>query len=219
MALERTPPLSDTASRILAVAERLAQTKGFNGFSYGDIAQELELTTATLHYHFANKAELGRVLLVRYGAAFNAALERIESEASDPLQRYVRLFEDVLVRDRMCLCGMLAAEYSTLPSGMQVELRRFFDANEAWLARQLERARDQGQVYFSDSALEAARTLTAGLEGAMLLARSYEEPSRFTAIAHSLLQQLRAATPRSRAAHPQRPRQRRTAHPKRGRRT
>jgi len=156
----RMPDLSDTARSILSVAERLAQTKGFNGFSYADIAEELELTKATLHYHFASKAELGRVLIMRYGAAFNAALERIETEAGDPLERYVQLFEQVLVRDRMCLCGMLAAEYSALPASMQAELRRFFDENEVWLARQLERARSSGKIHFDGSSLEAARTLT-----------------------------------------------------------
>jgi TetR/AcrR family transcriptional repressor of nem operon len=192
----RTPSLSATARSILAVAERLAQTKGFNGFSYADIAEELQLTKATLHYHFASKAELGRVLVVRYEEAFSAALERIETEACDPLERYVCLFEDVLVRDRMCLCGMLAAEYSTLPTRMQAELRRFFDRNETWLARQLERARARGKIRFEGSALEAARTLTASLEGAMLLARSYEEPARFTATARGLLRQLRAPEPR-----------------------
>ena len=31
------------------------------------------------------------------------------------LRRYARLYVDVLERDRMCLCGILAAEYATLP--------------------------------------------------------------------------------------------------------
>jgi TetR/AcrR family transcriptional repressor of nem operon len=219
MVQNRTGDQSQTARRILAVAERLAQTKGFNGFSYADIAHELELTTATLHYHFASKAELGRMLLVRYGAAFEAALERIASQPGDTLERYVRLFEDVLVRDRMCLCGMLAAEYSTLPAGMQAELRHFFDRNEAWLARQLDRAREQGSVQFGGASLEAARTLTAGLEGAMLLARSYEDPARFTATARSLLQQLRAATPRPTRAPARGPKRRRVADVSRTRRS
>src|SRR5215211_135610 len=53
---------TDTADRILDLAERLVQTRGFNGFSYADIASELGLTKASLHYHFPTKAELGRCL-------------------------------------------------------------------------------------------------------------------------------------------------------------
>ena len=57
---------ADTASRILDVAERLVQLSGFNGFSYADVAAELRITKASLHYHFAGKAELGEALIARY---------------------------------------------------------------------------------------------------------------------------------------------------------
>ena len=61
---------ADTRSRILDVAERLVQTRGFNGFSYADIAAELQISKASLHYHFPSKAELGEALIGRYAARF-----------------------------------------------------------------------------------------------------------------------------------------------------
>ncbi len=187
----KAAPISETAARILEVAERLAQTRGFNGFSYADIAAELKITKASLHYHFATKGELGCALIVGYSRRFADALLEIEvTRAQETLRRYVQLYEDVLVRDRMCLCGMLAAEYSTLPGPMRAELRVFFDKNESWLATHLERGRKAGDLRFSGSALEIARMLTAGLEGAMLLARSYEEPARFEATARRLLAEV-----------------------------
>ena len=193
---------SATSRRILAVGERLAQTRGFNGFSYADIATTLRITKASLHYHFATKASLGRALIARYAERFGAALARIEADpgadAKDRVSMYVELFESVLVRDRMCLCGMFAAEYATLPTGMRRELRRFFDANEAWLARDLERGRTAGALRFEGSPLEAARTVTAGLEGAMLLARTHEDPNRFAQIARRLLMGLGVSSTGSR---------------------
>src|ERR1700712_3588596 len=54
-----------TTVRILDVAERLLQVRGYNGFSYGDVATELGITGAALHYHFAGKAELGLALVAR----------------------------------------------------------------------------------------------------------------------------------------------------------
>ena len=42
---------ADTSQRILDIAERLVQTRGFNGFSYADIADALKVTKASLHYH------------------------------------------------------------------------------------------------------------------------------------------------------------------------
>jgi len=190
-ATAQQPKVSATAMRILEVAERLAQTRGFNGFSYADIAAELSITKASLHYHFASKADLGCALIVGYSKRFAEALGQIEAaDPRDTLQRYVQLYETVLVRDRMCLCGMLAAEISTLPDAMRAELRSFFDKNESWLASQLERGRKSGALRFDGPALELARMLTAGLEGAMLLARSYEEPARFEATAKRLLAEV-----------------------------
>ena len=70
---------SGTASRILDVAERLVQIRGFNGFSYADVAAELKISKAALHYHFAGKAELGEALLARYAARFAQAPGRSRS--------------------------------------------------------------------------------------------------------------------------------------------
>src|SRR3954452_7448905 len=57
---------TDTASRILDISERLVQSRGFNGFSYADVASELAVTKASLHYHYPGKAELGEALIARY---------------------------------------------------------------------------------------------------------------------------------------------------------
>ena len=49
------------------------QVRGFNGFSYADIASELGITKASLHYHFPGKAELGEALIERYADRFAGA--------------------------------------------------------------------------------------------------------------------------------------------------
>jgi TetR/AcrR family transcriptional repressor of nem operon len=183
------------AERILDIAERLAQTRGFNGFSYADVAQELSVTKASLHYHFHSKADLGRALIVRYQRVFGEALDLIGEQsrtAREKLRRYVALYDGVMRDDRMCLCGMFAAEYSTLPEPMQEELRRFFDSNEAWLAAVLDQGRRAGEIHFAEQPEERARVLVGALEGAMLMARSYRDDRRFRAAAEYLLADLEA---------------------------
>jgi len=69
-----------TSGRILDIAERLVQTRGFNAFSYADIAAALNITKASLHYHFATKAKLGERLVERYQESFIAALARIDGQ-------------------------------------------------------------------------------------------------------------------------------------------
>jgi TetR/AcrR family transcriptional regulator, transcriptional repressor for nem operon len=188
-----SPVPTETAQRILDIAERLVQTQGFNGFSYADIAAELHVTKASLHYHFATKAELGTELIARYHASFQRALDAIAAEEPDArrrLRRYADLYSGVLRKDRMCLCGMLASELGTLPRRMREAVTRFFDANEAWLTEVLERGRRERSLRFRGPAAELARTLVASLEGAMLVARSYGDVSRFEASAERLLGQL-----------------------------
>jgi len=180
----------DTSRRILDIAERLVQTRGFNAFSYADIASALHVTKATLHYHFPTKAELGRRLIDRYQTAFLAALDRIDESGGDSgakLQAYVGIYADVLDDDRMCLCGMLAADYVTLPSTMKEAVRRFFDANEAWLAETLRSGREKKELAFEGLPAEAAQVLVGALEGAMLVARLHGSPARFRSAGRRLL--------------------------------
>ena len=136
--------MPSTRDHVLDVAERLAQTRGFNGFSYADIAAELKVTKASLHYHFPTKTDLGCALVERYGQRFGDALGQIHATgrpAYRQLESYVELYADVLRSGRLCLCGMLAAEFLTLAEPMRLAIRGFFDDNEAWLAKVLTRGR------------------------------------------------------------------------------
>ena len=139
---------SSVKQRILDVAEALAQKRGFNGFSYADIAEKL--------------------------------------------RRYVALYDSVMRNDRMCLCGMLAAEFATLPRPMQDALRVFFDANEVWLAAVLEQGAKDGTLVFRGPAKQRACMILGALEGAMLVARAYGDGPRFLAAAEHVLDDLGA---------------------------
>jgi len=188
----------DTATQILDVAERLVQVRGFNGFSYADVAAELKITTAALHYHFAGKAELGEALVARYAARFAEALTDTEERiplAAARLDAYADLYLDVLRAKRMCLCGMMAAEYETLPAPMQDAVIGFLDDNERWLARVLDQGRREGTLTFAGPPRETARMIVSGLEGAMLVARPFGDVTRFQSAARHLLSGLKS-TPR-----------------------
>jgi len=184
---------ASTTQRILDAAELLAQTRGFNGFSYADIAETLALTKASLHYHFPSKADLGHALIERYHLVFGQALEAIDREERDAhgkLRRYAGLYDSVMQNNRMCLCGMLAAEYITLPAPMQQELRRFFDANEVWLAAVLENGRRAGELAFQGRPKQRAQNVLGALEGAMLVACAYRDSRRFQSAAKQVLADL-----------------------------
>jgi TetR/AcrR family transcriptional repressor of nem operon len=170
---EREARPAGTTTRILDVAERLVQTRGHNGFSYADVATELGITRAALHYHYRGKAELGEALIARYADRFRTALVELDAE--------------VLSRRRMCLCGMLAAEYTTLPPAMQRGVTAFFEHNAEWLRSVLERGRREGSVDFAGSAADSAAMVLGGLEGAMLITRMNGDVEGFRATAARIL--------------------------------
>jgi len=180
----------DTPTHILAVAERLVQTRGFNGFSYADISAEVGISKASLHYHFPTKAILGERLVERYERDFTRALGEIDERhdhALDQLRDYVEIYVRVLKAGRMCLCGMLAADYTTLPDAMRARVHHFFRTNEDWLSAVLSRGRARKEIAFAGKPAEAAHFLSSALEGAMLLARADEDIGRFRALAATLL--------------------------------
>jgi TetR/AcrR family transcriptional regulator, transcriptional repressor for nem operon len=189
---------NDTPARILDIGERLVQVRGFNGFSYADVAAELDMTKAALHYHFPGKAELGRALIERYTERFVAALADIDeriAEAPAKLEAYADLYAGVLRGQRMCLCGMLAAEYQTLPDPMRPAVIAFIDANEAWVEKVLSDGQRAGTIAVPGRAADAARLIVSGLEGAMLVARPYGDIARFDTAAAGLLASFGAPLP------------------------
>ena len=185
-----TPRRTGTAERILDVAEQLVQVRGYNAFSYADVAAELGITKASLHYHFTGKAQLGQALISRYAKRFCQALAEIDTEpvaAPLKLAHYADLYASTLRGERMCLCGMLAAEYRTLPAPIREAVLGFFDDNEQWLSRVLEQGRTEHTLTFDGLASDTARTIISGLEGAMLIARPYGDLWRFETTAATLL--------------------------------
>ncbi|HXN80286.1 MAG TPA: hypothetical protein VN869_05220 [Steroidobacteraceae bacterium] len=122
-----------------------------------------------------------------------------------PSAAAAKLYTDVLADKRMCLCGMVAAEYGTLPVPMQEAIRVFFEVNEGWVAEQLEQGTRAGCLAARVSAREGARMRVGALEGEMLVARAYGDPARFASAAELLLAQLEdpgvtARTAKGRAA-------------------
>src|SRR5512144_3174565 len=75
-------PRSATAEQILDIAETLIQTRSYSAFSYQDIADALGIRKASIHYHFATKADLGVAVVDRYVERFGSALAAMAKDQS-----------------------------------------------------------------------------------------------------------------------------------------
>ncbi len=85
------------------------------------------------------------------------------------LSAFTDLFEEAAQDDKLCLCGMLAAEMSSLDENCRSLLRGFFEQAEAWLAKILKQ--HKGELLNPMPIKQLAAVLMSGLEGALLLDR------------------------------------------------
>jgi len=181
-------------TEILDVAQEMIQQRGYNGFSFGDLSKHLGVKPAAIHYHFRTKEDLVRTLMHRYRQRLHASLVKIDEQNLPPrraLEKYVQLFHATLKPDhRLCLCGMLATELTTLPEELKGDVRQFFTDNETWLARLLGEGRAAKVLEFEGSSASAARCIYATLHGAMLSAHTFGDVSRLSAVSRWLFDSL-----------------------------
>jgi TetR/AcrR family transcriptional repressor of nem operon len=165
--------VTDTAIRdqILDAAEARARAGGYYGFSFRDVAEDVGIKSASVHYHFPTKADLAEALVRRYAAR---ARERLGDPANvtpeQAVQRTAGLFRDALKKeDRMCLCGLFGAERDALPPNVAAATAEFFRLILDYLATSFG-PRWKG---------EPPASVLARMEGALIVARSLKKPELF----------------------------------------
>ena len=174
--------MTDTREAIMTVARPVAQAHGYNGLSFRDLATAVGVKSASIHYHFPTKGDLGAALARRYGEDAKATLDSFWEESPEPatcLRKYVAVFRRALENDnRMCLCGLLAAEYDDLPESVRIEVQAFADINTAWLTKVLAATDAAG-------AGKRALAIFAAIGGAQLTARSRSDITVYDSIIES----------------------------------
>jgi TetR/AcrR family transcriptional repressor of nem operon len=186
---------SDTANRILDTAQRLIVTRGFNAFSYADIAEVVGISKPSIHFHFATKSELVRQLLFRYRDTVKVSLEQLSVQVPDPvaqLRAYAGYWEQCIRDDTapFCLCAMLASELLSLPPDVAAEVKGYFGDLAAWLTSTLEQGAAQGQLRLPRGAAFEAESFMASAHGAMLSARVYGDADVFARIVGAAIDRL-----------------------------
>lgn len=171
---------SAIVTRIIDSAQELVQSHGYNAFSFRDLADIVGIKSASIHYYFPTKGDLAEALVVRYRRGFSAHLSRIENNgggARAQLDEYFDLiYRSFASNNLICLCGMLATDAASLPPAAQREVRGFFEDNENWLGRLLERG--AGEFRFDGEAKSVAASMFAAIQGAMISAYTFGETQR-----------------------------------------
>lgn len=183
----------NTAELILDTAQSIVQEFGFNGFSYAHIAEKVGIRTASIHYYFPNKEDLGNALIARYYKNFIAGIAEIDSVTENNLEKlgkFISLYGGPVQDYCICMGVMLSTDLATLSNQTREGIAELFTANLTWLERVLEQGRREGQLSFKGDSNVLAHQFLASLQGAQLLARSFRDFNRFDMIAKGLISAL-----------------------------
>ena len=172
---------------ILDAAEKRIRSVGYNAFSFRDLAEDVGIRSASIHYHFPQKVDLGVHLVIRYTERFRLQLERFDrNDLIESLDQFFKLYSDALiVGEQVCLCAVLAAETMSLPPTLREKVKDFFTLNLNWLNDL------NAQHNLSKTAPRPIEVLTC-LEGAMTIANAMGDKKLLTHVIADYKKRYRA---------------------------
>lgn len=174
---------TDTKEALLDSAERAARSKGFDGFSYADLARDVGIRKASIHHHFPTKADLSVALMQRYYDSFKNVCSEIDTRETTAAARLDALIEQYRLAidggKTLCLCVSFSTSRASLPEDVIAQISRFRAMMISWLETVFEQGKSDGTIAsVRNPAHEAAAALPL-LEGAQLSARAEENPHLF----------------------------------------
>lgn len=174
-------PENPTKLAILAAAEKSLLSQGYKAMSFRDLATEVGIKSASVHYHFPTKKDLVLAVLQRYRAEFSEHLvlpKKKRQAAQKALNKFINGFRKrVIDRHTLSLCTVLAAEQSLLDQTIIDELKDFYEEKINWLATIVSYMKKGWMP--TDETRQYAYQILASLHGASVLVQASQEPEHF----------------------------------------
>lgn len=134
---------------IIQEADTLIRQKGYNAFSFYDISDAVGIKTASVHYHFPAKADLGTAVIDQHIENLNQVIGRYEHKSPvQKLDRFFLIYTNIQKENKVCLVGALATDFNTLDAKVQEKLKIFSALMLDWVSGFLEEGRDEGLFEF-----------------------------------------------------------------------
>lgn len=162
----------ETKERIIELADKLIRTKGFNAFSYANIARPLRIKNAAIHYYFPCKTDLGISVIDRDIDKMLASVDEWKDLPEDEqLKKLAAIFRKRSEDGLICLMGALSPDYDTLPNAMQKKVTEMSFTIVHWVANCLGEGRKKKLFRFEGRAYDRALAVVSNLLSSLLLSR------------------------------------------------
>lgn len=178
------------------VAQNFAMTRGMNSFSYKDIANEVGIKTASIHYHFPKKDNLSTAIMSRYLDRFSRILNEFDETIDSPKKKLRNYIDTCLAcTDNallVCLCGIMASDFETLSKETQLKVQEFICFNEEWLESVLRQGKQEGELDFRLSSAQTAKLLFGSIEGCIIAAHAFPKEEMISGLTKQWLKLVSA---------------------------
>jgi len=179
-----------TRESIIQIADQLIRDKGYNAFSFYDIAKTLGIKNASIHYYFPGKTQLGIAVIKEHGCRFNAIKHSTTGMPPvDKLQAFITSYGTTRAEERICIVGSLASDLHTLEPAIEQELKQFAAEVLQWMEEVLQQGLDTGVFTFTLPARTKALMIITNLLAALQLTRLTGAADFYT-ISETIIQEL-----------------------------
>jgi len=182
-----------TRETLLTHAESLARSRGFDAFSFADLAKAADIQKPSVHHHFPTKADLSLALINSYTERTLAYLAQAnDAPAGTRLAHVLKLYRGALQGgDSLCLCVSFTASLPSLPEDTRARIANFQHKVQGWLRTMFEDAKTDGTIAGVGNPQSEASACFALLEGAQLAARASGHPGTFNQSTNLLKNRIR----------------------------
>jgi len=167
-----------TREKILREGRALLQKHGYNGFSFQDIANRIDIKKPSLYDHFASKEDLIISIIQTYNHQFDDWTQK--NSPLSPIMRIRKIFDlfHSFSCDKRKICPILAlsTDQKGLSKKIQKEITLFVDKWLSWLELQINAGKQQGQIRKNIDTSHLAEFIYSQAMGAQLQSRIQDKP-------------------------------------------
>jgi TetR/AcrR family transcriptional repressor of nem operon len=184
--------LSPHREEILSQVHTLIAAGGYTGLKKAALAAPAAGRKRRPRRDYPDKQALLRAFVAYQRELTDAWIGDVQAATSDPssqLRRYIDEWSKSIeaIRAPFCICALLAVELPILPEEAAKDVRDYFHYLGAWVASVMARGEGQGSIRLAFPPETEAKIFMAAVQGAMLSARAYGDPSVFERIAAAQL--------------------------------
>lgn len=179
-----------TREALLDAASVQLQSVGWTSFSFRDLAEQVGIRTASIHYHFPTKADLGVALVTWMRRQRDEKEQQLVAMYPAVPERFLALGqmiqERTCIQDRSCPIYALQAEYQVLPAPVQQAVKAWIDDCITGLTRWLDEGRTAGSLRFPGEPRTQALLVWSVLQQGTQLHRTHTDIS-YQTLVHQLV--------------------------------